>query len=261
MSAEIHCTTHPSPRPCASIYIRLHAGRDRSGSTDSQELRSCWSAGCPLLPSTYFHRLATKQLNVRNPETRSGLGTLALIQLVETQIQKWIWECLILLSCSPPAAQLQGQPGRSCSSRQPFSSLLPAGEGKGGLPGAGGVLGDFRSCPAAPSLSASPQKKGAGSRPRQRTQPRWAALVGQKHAPGHRGTLAEANARITPDTAGDFCYKYRRVSPVSLQPWSQIEDCSDGADSPARPLSLPALPRQPAQQRHRPPERKPLRRR
>lgn len=214
-----------------------------------------------MLPSTYFHRLATKQLNVRNPETWSGLGTLALIQLVETQIQKWIWECLILLSCSPPAAQLQGQPGRSCSSRQPFSSLLPAGEGKGGLPGAGGVLGDFRSCPAAPSLSASPQKKGAGSRPRQRTQPRWAALVGQKHAPGHRGTLAEANARITPDTAGDFCYKYRRVSPVSLQPWSQIEDCSDGADSPARPLSLPALPRQPAQQRHRPPERKPLRRR
>lgn len=57
-SAEVHCITHSSPRLCASIYIHIHAGRERSGSTDSQELTSCWSVGCPLLPSTYFHRLS-----------------------------------------------------------------------------------------------------------------------------------------------------------------------------------------------------------
>lgn len=47
-------------------------------------------------------------------------------------------------------------------------------------------------------------------------------ISGSETRSRHRGTLAEANARITPNTAGDFCYKYRCVSPVSLQPWSQM---------------------------------------
>lgn len=65
-------------------------------------LCSSWSAGCPfLLPPPYFHRLAVKQLNVRNSEPGSGLGSLALIQLDETEVQGWIWERLISLSCSP----------------------------------------------------------------------------------------------------------------------------------------------------------------
>lgn len=148
MSAEIHCTTHPSPRPCASIYIRIHAGGGRSGSTESQELRSCWSAGCPLLPSTYFHRLATKQLNVRNPETRSGLGTLALIQLDETdsEMDLGVLDLALLFpsrSAAPRAARQE--------LLVPPALLLPPTswrrEGRasrgwgvaGGLPGAGGL--------------------------------------------------------------------------------------------------------------------------
>lgn len=153
MSAEVHCITHPSPQLCTSIYIHIHAGTERSGSTDSQELRSCWSAGCPLLPSTYFHRLAIKQLNVRKPETWSGLGTLALIHLDETEIQKRIWERWILLSCSPPAVQLQGQPGRSRWSCQ-------LEKGRKGFPRVGGA-GKLQVVPCCPLHFCQPPEEGS----------------------------------------------------------------------------------------------------
>lgn len=143
----------------------------------------------------------------------------------------------------PAAARPQGQPGRSCGSCRP----------ERGRKGSQGweVLGSFRLRPPAPSISASPQE-GAGSRPQQQTQPRWAVLAGQE--PGHRGTSAEPRVGITPDTAGDVCCKCWCASPAPLQPWGQRRIGPTGL---AVLHSTSCSPSVPAQQRHGPPERKP----
>jgi len=153
-----------------------------------------------LLPATYFHRLTIKQLMfesqrrvwARHPcfdpagedvRFSNGFGST------------WTW-----LSGSPLQSSSQGSQAGAVGPSSPSPPLHQLEREGRGLP-QGGKHGKHRVVPCCPSISASPGK-GRGSWPQ---QPRWAASVGQEHAPRHRGPLAEANTSVTPGTSGDFC--------------------------------------------------------
>lgn len=126
-----------------------------------------------MLPSTSFHRIAIKELNVKNSELWSGPGSLALIQVGGGRAAGWIWQQLI------SAVNPQGQPGRSC---QPISFPLPGAERKETLP-----FGKFQVC----SIHFCPPR---------RSQVLPQQLMGLQivsNAPGHRHTLWEVSTRVT----------------------------------------------------------------
>lgn len=131
-----------------------------------------------MLPSTSFHRLAIKQLNVRNSWARqpcfdpAGGGRGAGMDLGEIDLS-------VLFS---PAVKLQGQPGRSC---QPISFPLPSAEGKEML-----LFGKFQVVPCCP-IHFCPTGGG-----RSCPSSSWGCKIVQ-NAPGHRHTLWEVSTRVT----------------------------------------------------------------